>query len=146
TVRPLSATVGVELSGVDFSRPFEPALVEEFRALFEEHHLVLVRGQEVSDDDHLRACRYLLPVLDPVSYVSNVEPLGFHPELPLMFHSDYTFTPWPLYGISLYALHLDEGAAPTRYANTQAACAALPTSLRERVEGRDVMMMTYAAD
>src|SRR5918912_326443 len=72
SIRPLSPTVGVELDGVDFTQPFD---------------------QDLSDDDHLRACRYLLPVLDPVSYVSNVEPLGFHPELPLMFHSDYTFTP-----------------------------------------------------
>ena len=146
SIRPLSPTIGVELDGVDFTQPFAPEVADELRALFEEHHLLLVRGQDLSDDDHLRACRYLLPVLDPVSYVSNVEPLGFHPELPLMFHSDYTFTPWPLYGISLYALHLDEGAAPTRYANAMAGYAAMPPALRAKLDGRDVMMMTYAVD
>ena len=146
SIRSLTPSTGVELTGVDFSEPFPPDVVDEFRALFEEHHLVLVRGQDLSDDDHLRACRYLLPVLDPVSYVSNIEPLGFHPELPLMYHSDYTFTPWPLYGISLFALHLDDGAAPTRYANTMAGLAALPAPLRARIDGRDVMMMTYAVD
>jgi alpha-ketoglutarate-dependent taurine dioxygenase len=144
--RPLSDALGVELSGVDFTHPFDPPLIDELRALFERHHLLLVRGQDLSDDDHLRVCRYLLTVLDPVSYVSNVEPFGFHPELPLMFHSDYTFTPWPLYGISLYALHLDPGAAPTRYVNTRKGYDELPQSLRDRVTDRDVMMMTYAVD
>jgi alpha-ketoglutarate-dependent taurine dioxygenase len=144
--RPVSDALGVELSTVDFTRPFDQAQIDELRTLFERHHLLLVRGQDLSDDDHLRVCRYLLDVLDPVTYVSNVEPLGFHPELPLMFHSDYTFTPWPLYGISLYALHLDAGAAPTRYVNTRKGYDELPLSLRDRVDGRDVMMMTYAVD
>jgi alpha-ketoglutarate-dependent taurine dioxygenase len=146
TIDPLSSALGVVLDGVDFAQPLNPAAADELRALFEEHHLLLVRGQDLSNDDHLRACRYLLPVLDPVSYVSNIEPLGFHPELPLMFHSDYTFTPWPLYGISLYALHLDPGAAPTRYANTRKGFDELPANLRRRIEGRNVMMMTYAVD
>src|SRR5881227_3053731 len=42
SIRPLSETVGVELDGVDFRLPFEPALVDEFRALFEARHLILV--------------------------------------------------------------------------------------------------------
>jgi taurine dioxygenase len=67
--RTLSPVVGVEVSGVDLTQPLtddeRAELVEQFR----KHRLVLFRGQEISDDDHVRVCSYLLPVNEGVGYV-----------------------------------------------------------------------------
>lgn len=144
-LRELSPALGVEIRGLDLARPLSDAQRRELGRLFDRHHLLLFRGQEVGDEEHLRLCRALRPVCDPIGYISNVEATGYHPEVKLLFHSDFTFTPHPLEGISLYAVELGPGAASTRFASAVQAARALPARLRARLEGLEVLMLANIA-
>jgi taurine dioxygenase len=70
-----------------------------------------------------------------------VEADGYQPEWPLLFHSDFAFTPAPLEGISLYALDLGDGCVPTRFASTAHAAATLPSDLRAKLELLNIVHM-----
>ena len=144
--RELSPALGVEVQGLDVRRPPGEEDARELRRLFDRHHLLLFRGEEIDDEAHLRLCRALLPVSDPFGYISNLDPAGYHPEVKLLFHSDFTFTPHPLDGISLYAVELGPGAAPTRFANAVRAARELPRGLRARLEGLEVVMLANIAE
>jgi taurine dioxygenase len=102
--------------------------------------MLLFRDQELSGSDQLRVCRSLRPVVDDIAWVSNVE-TGFHPEGELWFHCDFAFTEHPMLGLSLYAVELGEGAAPTRFASNLRALQTLPDELRQRVDGLRVVHM-----
>jgi alpha-ketoglutarate-dependent taurine dioxygenase len=144
--RPLSPALGAEVRGLDLERPLAADDARELARLFDRHHLLLFRGQEVDADAHVRVCRALLPVVDPPSFLSNVVPGAYHPEVELLFHSDFTFTPHPLEGISLHALELAADAAPTRFASAVRAARTLPPALCERLEGLDVVMLANVVD
>lgn len=139
-VTPLSDALGVEVHGVELSQPIDHDTAVTLRRLFDEHHLLLFRAQEISGDDQVALCRCLRPVIDPVAWISNVE-AGFHPEGELLFHSDYAFTPHPMLGLSLYAVEISAGAAPTNYASNVRALRQLPASLRARLDGLRVVHM-----
>lgn len=144
--RALSPALGVELVDADLRRPLAPGEADELRALFARHKLILARGQDLTDDEHLRVCDYLAPAHRPIGYVSNTEVAGFHPEFRLLFHSDFAFTGYPLLGLSLHALELGAGAAPTRFANTERAIDELPASLRERLAALDMQVLANTVD
>jgi len=137
-VRPVCAALGVEVHGTDLRQELDPATVAGLRHLFDTRHLLLFRGQQLDAEDQLRFCRLLRPVADPVAWVSNVEE-GFHPEGELMWHSDYAFTPHPMLGLSLYAVELGDGAAPTRFASNVHALDAAGPELRRRLQGLRVV-------
>ena len=61
-VEPLSEALGVELSDFDIARPCSTAEQAELRDLFCEHHLLLVRGQDVTADDQSRFVGYFGPL------------------------------------------------------------------------------------
>src|SRR5688572_20200562 len=92
----LSPTIGVEIRGI--VDPEHPSAEEaaELRRLFDAHHLLLFRGEEITEAAQVALCRCVRDVVEPTtSWISNVE-VGFHPEGRLLFHTDYAFSPWPL--------------------------------------------------
>jgi taurine dioxygenase len=139
-VMPLSDALGVEVRGLSLTAPLEARAIAALRELFDAYHLLLFREQDLAADDQLRVCGHLRPVVDPVAWISNVE-AGFHPEGELLYHCDYAFTPNPMLGLSLYAIELAEGAAPTLFASNARACARLSVELRDRLERLDVVHM-----
>ena len=139
-VEPLSDALGVEIRGLSLTEPLEAPVIASLRELFDAYHLLLFREQDLAADDQLRVCGHLRPVVDPVAWISNVE-AGFHPEGELLYHCDYAFTPNPMLGLSLYAIELTDGAAPTLFASNARACERMPGELRRRLEGLDVVHM-----
>jgi taurine dioxygenase len=134
-ITPLTDALGVEVTGLDLSRPLAARHQDELRAAYRRHRLLLFRGQSVDVGDHVRLAGYLGPVREDangVGYVSNVRPGGFVPEGRLLFHSDFAFTAEPCLGISLYALDVPAGC-PTVWANAARAAAVLPADLRAAV-------------
>jgi taurine dioxygenase len=136
----LSPALGVEIRGVDLREPLGAPEIEALRRLFDEYGLLLFRGQRISEADQLRVCAYFRPVVEPVAWVSNVEP-GFHPEGELLWHCDYAFTPHPMLGLALFAIELAPGAAPTEFANNARACAALSAEVRAELAAKRVVHM-----
>jgi len=145
--QPLSPVVGVEVSGVDLTQPFTDEERAELLDQFHTHRLVLFRGQEISDDDHVRLCSYLLPVNEGVGYVSNTEVKGFHPgDFNLLYHSDFMFLEHPLLGISLCAIEVEPDAAGTRFVNTELAAREMPDAMRARFADLEVVMLANTVD
>jgi len=146
-LRPLHPALGVEVNGLDVSKPFAVEDVRSLRGAFDRYGLVLIRQLGIDATDHRRLVELLGPVREAQSHISNVEPDGYHPEWAMLFHSDYIFTETPVLGISLYPLELAQGVAPTRFANLALAAATLPASLRSRLEGLHVVhMISIAGD
>lgn len=134
--RPLHRDFGVELLDVDATQGLDAGA---FRELFFASKLILIRGQDLTADDQLRLSNLVGPVVDPPTFISNVEESGYHPEVQLLYHSDFAFTPTPLIGISLYCLDVAPGAAPTTFVDGTAAAASLPDHLRADIDGSHVM-------
>lgn len=136
-----SAPFGVEIR-LDPSRPLDDADQAELRRVYEDHHLILIREQEMTYEEQVRFAGYLGPVLHQAGkqYVSNTRPDGLLGSNELLWHSDIQFTENPYYGICLHAVEIDPGRTSTRYANMVRACKTLPSGLRAKLEGRTVLL------
>ena len=50
-VEPSGQACGARVTGVDLSRPLDPATVAELRAAWLEHHVLAFPDQRIGDDD-----------------------------------------------------------------------------------------------
>jgi taurine dioxygenase len=140
-LRPLHEALGAELVGVDFAAPIDAPTAQELRAAFDRHHLLLVRGQDVSADAQVALTTLFGPAVDEfgdgnvAGFISNVmDDAAGSGELP--FHSDLSFTTSPVIGISLCAQALPADGTSTWFASSAHAWRTLPAELRDRAEGR----------
>ena len=58
SVVPLSPALGAEIKGIDLRRPLDQAAVKALNDAFDQNIVLIVRGQELSEDDQLRAAGY----------------------------------------------------------------------------------------
>jgi taurine dioxygenase len=134
---PLDAPFGVELTDVDLAGPLDP-VADEIRTLVDRYSLLLVRDCTIDAEALVRIGRLFGRVSDDQrdgsfhSYVSNTRADGHLGEGPLLFHSDFMFTPHPYPLLALHAQEVSPEAAPTRWASTVRAVTQLPAALRER--------------
>jgi taurine dioxygenase len=142
---PLTAALGVEVRGVDVASPPSPDDLAILRRAYAEHHLLLLRDQDVSPKAHASFVANFGPLTDDMgtgdftAFISNLEMKdGGGGSGVLYFHSDLSFTRSPLHGISLYALVIPERGTTTRFASGVAAARTLPDDLRGRVAERTV--------
>jgi alpha-ketoglutarate-dependent taurine dioxygenase len=133
TFEPLHSALGAEVHGVDLHAPIDDATRAKLRTAFDQFGLLLVRQAGLDADAHRRFVEAIGPVRDPHGYISNVEASGYQPEWELLFHSDFLFTDQPLEGISLYALEIGTGVAPTRFASAAHGAKSLPKGLRAQL-------------
>jgi taurine dioxygenase len=128
---------GVEVE-FDLSSPITPAAAERLSELFDRHHLLLFRNQDVTIEQQ----RGLMSVIGPVlqdevdknaDFISTEPTLGALGITPLAYHSDLSCTPDPLIALTLYATDVVDGETSTRFPSNIAAAAALPPDLRERI-------------
>ena len=141
--KPLASSMGVEVIGLDPRNLTDEDKVA-VKLLFDNHHLILFRDADVSEDQHLDVVKAVGPISGgdalmksgrKFTYISNVHTDGRLPDGELFYHSDHMFLREPLKGISLYAIEAPEHGGETRYLNAAAAYQALPAHLKERVQG-----------
>jgi taurine dioxygenase len=143
----LSNAIGIELLDIDVTRPCNLEEQAELRAMFCEHHLLLIRGQQPTEADQDRFTQYFGPLslmLDgrTAGYISNRNPseqpglLVVTGQKELLWHADGTQGEHPGIGTSLLAIEVVPESTPTRFANAVRAARELPPRLRARVEGR----------
>jgi alpha-ketoglutarate-dependent taurine dioxygenase len=126
---------GVEID-LDASVPLDDATTDAVRALYREHHLLVVRDQQLDRDQHVAFVRLLGPVPGSDDGMVSTDPeKGMQGTIRLAFHSDLAFAPEPDLGVSLYGLELVDGASVTLFASGVRACQSLPDELRQRLEG-----------
>jgi taurine dioxygenase len=138
---PLSDTVGAELVDFDITRPPTADEQRELRRLFLEHHLLLVRGQAVTEDHQNRFVGSFGPIHISqatgglAAYVTNTgdRTVGVGTS-ELIWHNDGTYGAHPGIGTSLWAEDVASDAAPTWFTNAVQVLEQLPGDLRALIE------------
>jgi taurine dioxygenase len=139
---PITDSLGVELKDLDMSQPFDPAEVAVLRDAFDQGGVVLVRDQELRDEDQDRFVQTLGELHTfrwgtTVEYLSNV--LENNPSLAgsrrLLFHNDGAYREDVAAGTCLYAQDVSPTSPPTAFANTVRAFENLPDDLKAKIEG-----------
>lgn len=150
-LRPLHETFGVEVLGVDFTRPIDDETLAGIENAWRRYSILLFRGVRMTPEQHIAFTRRLGPlhIMEPPEFnlaghpevlvVSNVEkdnkPVGIK-RAGWGWHSDGEDKALPNAGSFLYALELPPADGDTLYADTYAAFAALPGDVRDRIVGR----------
>lgn len=132
----------------DLSEPFEPAAAGRFVELFHDFGMIVATGQTLDMDQQIAVMGRLGKVIhnfDGTGYITT-EGGGVWVRSELSFHADYSFTPYPLDGLSLHAVDVVDGASATRFANAERGWTTLPADLRGRLEGRMAELMSPDVD
>lgn len=159
-VTPLSDVGGAEISGVDLSHPLDAATVDAIRDAWNQHLVLVIRGQDVSMSDQLRFAGYfgelgerkrapdalrertegVLQTDKHTLLVSNIKvdgkPVGAFGDGDMWFHIDSGYTERPYAYTFLYGMELPSKGGNTLFANTYLAYEALPQELKDKIEGR----------
>lgn len=134
--RKLHATLGAEVLGIDLLGHVSVQTVEALQAAMAEHQLLLFRiGGHMPPERQIEVSRWFGPLARPdgdhcLSLMTNEQPAGL---LELKFHSDFTYTRYPVQGLSLHAIELPTGGASTSFVSGVNAWATLPPHLQERL-------------
>ena len=151
-VRPLNAAVGAEISGADVANLTQAqfAVIED---AWYAHSALLIRGQELGDDELIDFSRRFGDLDNPpvnengktfvaehpeIYVVSNVigpdgVPIGSLGAGEAVWHTDMSYLPEPPDASMLYALEVPPTGGDTWLCGMEAALRALPRALLERV-------------
>ena len=145
--------LGAEIQGLDLARITDAEFHELHRAWLD-HLVVLIRGQQLTDDDLIAFSRRLgaldwAPVQEtgrrfveghPEIYVvSNViengVPIGSLGAGEAVWHTDMSYLEKPPKASMLYALEVPPAGGDTYFSNMYRACESLPDPLARRIAG-----------
>jgi taurine dioxygenase len=143
TIKPVTSTIGAEVSGIDLSRALDDDAVAAIRQALLDHLVLFFRDQHISDDEHLAfALRFGTLSIPPlatkyqdspaVTVLDQVSPRGEGAD---EWHSDNTFMARPPLGSILRAAQLPDVGGDTCFASMYAAYEALSPPLQQMLEG-----------
>jgi taurine dioxygenase len=158
---PLSPALGAEIKQVDLRKPLDAASVKAINDAFDEHIVVVFRGQELSEDDQLRAAGYFgkvrirrkpangrtpggewdTPFMMVTNIVENGQPIGAFGDGEMWFHHDTSYIPEPNRATLLYSMKITSSGGQTCFSNMYKAYENIPRALRDRLEGRKVLQV-----
>jgi taurine dioxygenase len=147
SIRPLTPTVGAEITGVDLTRRLGHDQVDAIEESLLVHGVVFFRDQRLTPAQLLAFARQMGPVSVPPFGV----PLGSEAELTVLdrasakgeygdeWHSDDTFMPEPPMGSILQAVELPTYGGDTCFASMHAAYDALSEPMRRLLDGLEAV-------
>ncbi|MFM1814784.1 MAG: hypothetical protein RLZ98_1479 [Pseudomonadota bacterium] len=148
SMRPMSATTGMEILDVDLSKPLSDAAYREIRLALNDWGVVTFRDQKITPAEQVGFARRFGEV-PPAEFLETVEGT---PEVGLIkkepeetrnvggqWHSDHSFDPIPPLGSVLYAHELPERGGDTMFANMAAAYDALSDGLKKTLSSLSVV-------
>ncbi|MCB1743795.1 MAG: TauD/TfdA family dioxygenase [Gammaproteobacteria bacterium] len=156
-VRTLNPHIGAEITGIDLTGPLPDPVIEEIKALLDEHSVLVFRQQAFDNPTQIAFSRRFGPLEDmlykregdgnqPISNITNVDlrsgelyPPG-HPRLRSnsgneRWHSDSSFKQVPSYCSMLSGREVPPTGADTEFASCRAGYDALSPAQRARLEG-----------
>ncbi len=163
TVTPLSPVLGAEISGVDLRRGLTPDEVEQMRAAWQKHIVLVIRGQDLTLDqqkkfaanfgelgERKRAKSALRKKVEGIYQtdphtllVSNIKvdgkPIGAFGEGEMWFHIDSGYAEKPYKYTFLYGLELPSTGGNTRFVNMYTAYEKLPDEIKRKIAGRKAL-------
>ena len=143
-LEPITTTLGSEVTDIDLANDIESSGERIHDALVERGVLVF-RDQAVPPDVHLRLAAALgelgvphplYPTVAGSPQINIIRNDAANPPEAEFWHSDLTCRPDPPFASVLRAVRVPPVGGDTLWVDMRAACAALPPTLRERVEGR----------
>jgi len=155
-IRNLDAPLGAEVHGIDLARPLPLSDLRAMKDAWRTRLVAVARGQRLSDPQLLAFSRQF-GELDPpgpnpygepfnkefpeINVISNVieggKPIGNLGAGEAVWHADMTYVDVPPKAAVLYALEVPRnGGGNTYFADMFAAYDALPTALKQRIEGK----------
>ncbi len=142
--------LGVEVVGLDLSRPLGPDDFARLQQAHQDHSVVVYRNQRISPAEQIAFSRrfgplqrhvlrnYQLQGHDEILIVSNIiengQPVGLG-DAGAYWHSDLSYKPQPAMGSLLHAQELPEVGGDTLFADQVAAYEALPYTLKQQLVG-----------
>lgn len=143
--RPL-APFGVEVLH-DLSAPLSEAENAQLVALLWNHGLVVARGQSLSMDRQRELCGLFGPILLRAGETGIMDNQGGEASATeLSWHADAAYTRAPFDALSLHALDVVADASSTRFVSAEQGWTTLPASLRDKLAGRTVEMISPGFD
>jgi taurine dioxygenase len=148
-IRPFDAPVGAEVIGLDIARPINAADFARIHRAHLDHHVLVVRDQRITPDQHVDFSRRFGPLEIHVLHqfhlaghpeiliVSNIktpdgEPLGLG-DAGAYWHSDISYKPKPSLGSLLHAQELPSEGGDTLFADQHLAWEGLSPALQQRI-------------
>ena len=161
SVTSFPAALGAEVTGIDLRQPLDAAAIAVIRAAFDQHIVLCIRDQELSEQDQLRAASYFGKVHvrrkpangrdpgghwdTPFMLVTNIieggKPIGVFGDGEMWFHHDTSYYAEPHRATLLYAMQLPTWGGNTCFSNMYKAYENIPRALRDRLEGRKVLQV-----
>lgn len=153
-VRPLSAALGAEITGIDVAAPLADSLFDMLLSALVDNQVMVVRGQSLDAAafagfarrfgrpqphvlSHLRHPEE--PAILPLSNVfENGEPIGVF-EGAAYWHTDMSYEAEPAFTTLVYAIATPATGGETRFANMARAYDALPEATKRRIEDLTVV-------
>jgi taurine dioxygenase len=164
-VRPLSEAGGVEVEGVDLSRPQSPEEARALLQLYDEHGLVVFRDQALSKQQLVDAgANFGGTQIDPPATVRDPDVPGIvvistrgaaGDVVPddkealvgdLEWHTDQGYVPHPNRGKILYAVQVPEEGGKTGFVDNQLTYEGLSEEMKARIEGLHVIQSWNRAE
>ncbi len=144
-VTPSGQACGATIRGLDLAQPLDTSTVAEVRAAWLDHHVLSFPDQSMNDDDLERFTTAFGPFGDdpyiaPIpgrDHVIAVERAADEtaPLFAENWHSDWSFQERPPSGTCLRSVVVPPVGGDTLFANQHAALEAMPSALRERLDG-----------
>ena len=166
TIRPLHPIFGAEILGADLAVPPSPGLIETVEKTMETYAVTVVRGADISDEDHIRfsrafgplelppgldrfaggVARRIAPELFDISNLDeNGEIIPYASERRKLaraterFHTDSSFHRLPTKWSLLLGHVIPPVGGDTHFIDARAVYDELPEETKERVEGLEVV-------
>jgi taurine dioxygenase len=153
-VRRLSQALGAEIVGVDLRDPIDDALAARLRETWHAHLVILLRGQQLTEEDQVRFAERFGPPAKihtsqfvrthpAVMLISNIredgKPIGALPDGEMQFHTDQCHQERPAMASMLYAIEVPRTGGNTLFANAYLAYETLPADIKARIAGRKAL-------
>ena len=148
TITPLTDRTGVEIVGLDFTRPVDTENRAVLHRTFVEHHVLVMRDQHF-EPEQFRSAVQLFGDIQPhdkkerhvpghpgIDYVSNDEIENGRRIIPgETFHTDHSNHPRPPKATTLFAVELPSSGGDTQYVNMHDAYDDLPEGTKKKIDG-----------
>ena len=143
-IRPISATTGAEIHGIDLTRPLSDRAYREIRGALNSYGVIFFRDQEVTSAQHVAFAErfgdiYVTDFMNPVPGYPVITIVGKEPEQTRNvggnWHTDHPFEERPPLGSILVARELPSVGGDTMFASMYDAYDRLSDGLKRTLEG-----------
>lgn len=154
TTNKLSATMGLEIIGVDLKQDLSPELIQKFKNFLYEYQVIVFRDQEFTQAEQIHACGKFGDI-EPhplsqnstqhreLTVVSNVsedgKALGYAGPQFELWHSDVCYYPKPTEMSMLYAELVPSQHGETFFADQYRAYNDLPNTIKQQILGKHAL-------